>query len=181
MKRNQAGVGLVEVLVALIILSVAVLGFVALQVRALASSQEASLNLQATTLARDLSERIRMNREGLLEYRSEANPPTKCATEYCTSAEMAQYDFNQVKVKAEAAGMSIAVNDCQMGHSTAAKRKCIYVAWGDTAPKATEDAAAASEPSASAPLESDSKQACTEGTTYTPGAQCIIMETYNYE
>lgn len=170
MNKIQKGVGLIEVLVALVILAVAVLGFVALQVRALASSQEASLNLQATTLARDLSERIRMNREGLLSYEHVATPPTKCGTEFCTSSEMAQYDFNQVSMKAERVGMSLDVLDCQMGHTNAARRKCIYVAWGDTTP--TAEAAAASQPSVNA---------CTIGTAYSPGAQCVIMETYNYD
>lgn len=38
MINTQKGVGLVEVLVALILLSIAVLGFVALQIRAVAAS-----------------------------------------------------------------------------------------------------------------------------------------------
>lgn len=170
MKRSQTGVGLVEVLVALVILGIAVLGFVALQVRALAASQEASLNVQAMTLARDLSERMRMNRDGLEHYQSVTSPPTTCGTAYCTPTQMAQYDFNQVSVKAQRVGMSIDVLDCAMGHTTAAKRKCIYVAWGDTTPTAEDSAA--SEPSATA---------CTVGTAYRAGAQCVIMETYNYE
>jgi type IV pilus assembly protein PilV len=170
MKHNQMGVGLVEVLVALVILAIAILGFVALQVRALSSSQEASLNVQAMTLARDLSERIRMNREGLNDYEAVASPPTQCATEFCTPAQMAQYDFNQVRLKAQRVAMAINIVDCEMGHSSAARRKCIYVAWGDTEP--TAESAAASEPS---------KTACTIGTAYRSGAQCVMMETYNYE
>lgn len=170
MKRNQAGVGLIEVLVALVILSIAILGFVGLQVRALAASQEAGLNVQAMTLARDLSERIRMNRSALTEYQDVSNAPIKCGTEYCTPTEMARYDFNRVKLKAEAVGMSIDVLDCQMGYSNVAKRKCIYVAWGDTTPTAEDSAV--SEPSG---------VACTVGTAYRAGAQCVIVETYNYE
>ena len=170
MKRNQAGVGLIEVLVALVILSIAILGFVGLQVRALAASQEASLNVQAMTLARDLSERIRMSRSALTEYQDVSSAPTTCGDAYCTPENMAQYDFHQVKLKAEAVGMSIDVLDCQMGHSNVAKRKCVYVAWGDTTPTAEDSAA--SEPSANA---------CTVGTAYRADAQCVIMETYNYE
>lgn len=170
MKRNQAGVGLVEVLVAVSILGIAILGFAALQVRALAESQEAGLNVQAMTLARDLSERIRMNRDGLTDYQKVDDAPTKCNTEYCTSEEMAQYDFAQVRAKAIEVGMDIDILDCQQGYADVAKRKCIYVSWGDTVPLAEE--ASASEPSTNA---------CTIGTAYRPGAECVIMETYNYE
>lgn len=41
MRSYQRGVGLIEVLVALVLLGVAVLGFTALQLRALAASHEA--------------------------------------------------------------------------------------------------------------------------------------------
>ena len=49
MMKRQTGVGLVEVLVALVLLSIAVLGFVALQIRAITASNEATMNVQATT------------------------------------------------------------------------------------------------------------------------------------
>lgn len=132
MRASQAGVGLTEVLVALVILGIAILGFVALQVKSLVASQEAGLNVQATNLARDLSERIRMNRDGLKDYKLVTSPPTKCNTAYCTSKEMAEYDFAQVRQKATNVGMSLDILDCQQGYTTSAKRKCVYVAWGDT-------------------------------------------------
>ena len=47
MIRNQRGVGLVEVLVALVLLGIAVLGFTALQIRAVAASADAGQNIQA--------------------------------------------------------------------------------------------------------------------------------------
>jgi len=68
MMKRQTGVGLVEVLVALVLLSIAVLGFVALQIRAITASNEATMNVQATNIARDLAERMRMNRDGLAGY-----------------------------------------------------------------------------------------------------------------
>ena len=45
MMKRQTGVGLVEVLVALVLLSIAVLGFVALQIRAITASNEATMNV----------------------------------------------------------------------------------------------------------------------------------------
>ena len=75
-KKTQTGVGLVEVMIALLLLGVAVLGFIALQVRAISASEEAGQNVQAMNLARDLSERMRMNREGLLSYEPSSTTPT---------------------------------------------------------------------------------------------------------
>ncbi|EYS16109.1 type IV pilus modification protein PilV [Acinetobacter baumannii 25569_7] len=68
MITSQKGAGLMEVLVALLLLSIAVLGFVALQVRAIAASTEAGQNIQAINIARDLAERMRVNRTGLNSY-----------------------------------------------------------------------------------------------------------------
>ncbi|ENW26250.1 type IV pilus modification protein PilV [Acinetobacter lwoffii NCTC 5866 = CIP 64.10 = NIPH 512] len=61
---TQQGVGLVEVLVALILLSIGVLGFSMLQIRAMDASLDASKRIQAMNLARDLSERMRANKSG---------------------------------------------------------------------------------------------------------------------
>jgi type IV pilus assembly protein PilV len=65
--QYQKGVGLVEVLVALLLLAVGVLGFTLLQVSALNSSIEASKRIQAMSLAKDIAERIRANQEGLIK------------------------------------------------------------------------------------------------------------------
>ena len=47
-KKNQLGVGLVEVLVALVLLAIGVLGFTALQLRAVDATGEALTRSQAT-------------------------------------------------------------------------------------------------------------------------------------
>lgn len=169
MRSYQRGVGLVEVLVALVLLAIAVLGFVALQLRAVAASHEAGRNVQAMNVARDLSERIRVNRDGLSDYKEaeapeegeDANSSKNCASEFCTSSEMAAYDYAQVSNKATDLGMSLNILDCQ--GTTALKRKCIYVAWEGTTP--TDGAADTN---------------CTNGTAYIPKAKCIIVEVYNY-
>ena len=162
MINTHKGVGLVEVLVALVLLSIAVLGFVALQVRAVAASNEASMNVQATNIAQDLAERMRMNRSGLAEYQDVATPPTTCASAFCTPDQMAQYDYAQVKNRATNLGMDMDVLDCQ-GVSTTFKRKCVYVAWDDTT--ATNGTGSPN---------------CTNGAAYVTNAKCIIMEIYNY-
>lgn len=58
---NQKGVGLLEVMVALMLLGIAVLGFVAMQLRANNISLEADYNMHAVEMARDLHERMRVN------------------------------------------------------------------------------------------------------------------------
>lgn len=158
--KAQRGVGLVEVLVALLLLSIAIFGFIALQIRAVAASSEAGKNIEATNLARDIAERIRVNRNGLNEYKAVSNPPD-CSTKFCTSKEMAQYDFSQVKTQASLLGMDLEILDCQGSNF---KRQCIYVAWELTTP-----------------TDGLASPHCTNGTAYVSDAKCIIMEIYNYD
>ncbi|WP_336167149.1 type IV pilus modification protein PilV [Acinetobacter sp. 161(2023)] len=163
MITSQKGAGLMEVLVALLLLSIAVLGFVALQIRAVAASTEAGQNIQATNIARDLAERIRVNRTGLSSYVDIGSTDilTDCSTTFCNAAQMAKYDYAQVKQHATDLGMSLAVLNCQGSTLT---RQCIYVAWGGTT--ATDGSSAPN---------------CTNGTAYVPDAKCIIMEVYNHD
>ena len=59
MMHRQQGVGLVEVLVAVLLLSVAVLGFSALQIRAVSATDESLVRTKSMTLVRNLSEVMR--------------------------------------------------------------------------------------------------------------------------
>ena len=159
MMKRQTGVGLVEVLVALVLLSIAVLGFVALQIRAITASNEATMNVQATNIARDLAERMRMNRDGLAGYVANTDT-TNCATAFCSPENMAKYDFRLVSSRATDLGMSMNELNCQ---GSTLVRKCVYVSReGTTATNGTGS--------------SD----CTNGAAYVPNAKCIIMEVYNY-
>ena len=58
-KSGQTGVGLVEVLVAVLLLSVAVLGFSALQVRAVSATDESLVRTKSLTIVRSLAEVMR--------------------------------------------------------------------------------------------------------------------------
>lgn len=172
MYSMQKGVGLMEVLVALLLLSVAVLGFAGLQVRALTASIDAGKNIQAINLARDLAERIRINRDGFSVfnekdgYTTEITASKDCLTEFCSASDMAAFDFVQVNYKTQLLGMSLAIHDCQ---GSTLSRKCIYVAWGETTPSDGADS------------NSGNNKNCTNGAAYVVGAQCIILEAYNYE
>jgi len=150
-KMNQTGIGLVEVIVALLLLSIGVLGFSMLQIRAMEASLDASKRIQAMNLARDLSERMRANKQGLSKFTVGEDDNEKivdaytnaldgkyyltsysaqCAnTSKCTSAEFAEEDVNQILFRANTLGMKVAVNDCP-GADT--NRNCVFVAWGVT-------------------------------------------------
>lgn len=168
--RRQLGVGLMEVLVALLILSIGVMGFIALQYRAVEATAESSSRIQAINLARDLAERMRVNRGAENTYIDQLNTASQqinstvnCFTNNCLSHQLADFDVAQVARKARTMGMTVNILDCQ---GNADGRNCIYVAWDDTAATA-----AASEAS---PEEGD----CTSGTSYAPNSTCLIMEVY---
>ena len=59
-KKNQAGASLFEVLIALFILGVGLLGVISLQAESLKLNQQASSSTQALLLANDMAERIRL-------------------------------------------------------------------------------------------------------------------------
>ena len=66
--RVDSGFSLIEVLVALLILSVGLLGLAGLQSRGLRESNSALLRSQAVQYAEDILDRMRANRANALEY-----------------------------------------------------------------------------------------------------------------
>jgi len=90
------GFTLVEVLVALAILSIGLLGIAKLQVSMVRYNQEAFLRTQATLQAYDMADRMRANLQGVQNgsYDNIASIPSDpgCLGSGCTPATMAQYD-----------------------------------------------------------------------------------------
>lgn len=68
--KNDRGFTLLEVLIALLVLSIGLLGLAALQTTGLRSNQMASMRTQATQVAYDITDRMRANPAGItnLEY-----------------------------------------------------------------------------------------------------------------
>lgn len=162
---SQNGVGLIEILVALLVLAIGILGFVALQYRAVEATSEAINRVQAMNIARDMAERIRANRDGFAAYKTEtstaanqANFATDCNANTCSADDLADFDVAQVTEKANALGMTVNMLSCADNNDG---RNCLYVAWGDTS--ATDGAGTGD---------------CTDGTSYNPSSTCVIMETY---
>jgi type IV pilus assembly protein PilV len=63
--QNQSGFSLLEVLIALLVLSIGLLGLAALQTTGLRSNEMASMRTTATQLAYDISDRMRANPVGV--------------------------------------------------------------------------------------------------------------------
>ena len=64
-RQKQQGFTLLEVLIALLVLSIGLLGLAALQTTSLRSNQMASMRTTATQLAYDISDRLRANPAGV--------------------------------------------------------------------------------------------------------------------
>lgn len=169
--KKQQGVGMIEVLVALLLLAIGVMGFTALQLKAVDATAEAMSKIEAMNVARDIAERIRVNKKGLATYVAELNKTTqtnittaglkKClGNTVCTSTEMSKFDVAQIVSQAKSTAMQISLPNCQVVGGV--DRICIYVAWGDTKPMD----------------DITDKQACTSNGTYLPEAKCIVMELY---
>ena len=183
---RQKGVGMIEVLVALTLLAIGVLGFAALQLRAVDATTEANSRIQAMNLARDLAERIRANQTGLSKSivvkdgdgKDTDKKISACLNGFvsktsidsytwstcyknskCSSSELAAQDANQILYRAGKMGMKMGFQEC--AGSLKRDRNCIYVAWGNTVP-----------------ADGTGTDNCTENGNYTPSSQCIVLESY---
>lgn len=93
---QQVGFSLVEVMVALVVLAVGMLGIASLSVTTLRSSGSAISRMQAVNLASDLADRIRANRFGREAYADPDTPAEKpCigSAANCSKADMAENDL----------------------------------------------------------------------------------------
>ncbi len=96
--NRSAGFTLIEVLIAVLVLSIGLLGLAALQTSGLGMNHSAYLRSQATILAADMADRMRANRAGLSAYdNTGTTAPTAVAgctsTAGCNSTQLAQDDM----------------------------------------------------------------------------------------
>ncbi|MBN1238543.1 MAG: type IV pilus modification protein PilV [Gammaproteobacteria bacterium] len=92
--RAQNGFSLIEALVALVVLSVGMIGVAAMYGQGLAATRSAQLRTQAVNLAADMADRIRVNRLGGAAYAGAA-ADRGCGPGggTCAPAEMAAHDL----------------------------------------------------------------------------------------
>lgn len=167
--REQQGVGMVEVLVSLLLLAIAVLGFVALQVRAASAGGEAFERTQAMAIAQDLAERVRLNPSQVTYYATAGNWTKNGALDACEGAvdcsvqQLAQYDIDQVVDTATnmLPNGQVRMAECQ-GSAAGNVFHCIYVSWNDTTPT----------------MGNGGADCVTSVGRYRDDATCIMMEAY---
>lgn len=114
---REQGFSLIEVLVAMIILAVGLLGIAGLFANSLKSTDNAYMHSQAVVLAYDMGDRIRANPSVLADYAQTppATAPNKdCHASVCTKAELALadlYEWNTTVTNTLPGGnTSVAVN-----------------------------------------------------------------------
>ena len=101
LRNSQQGTSLIEVLVAVVVLALGLIGVAGLQATAIGNNQLAGQYTNAATLAQNLAERMRSNREGVvanlynLAPGAAAAPPKNCAdaAATCNSEELAKWDL----------------------------------------------------------------------------------------
>jgi len=95
-KNRQTGFSLLEVLVAIVVTSIGLLGLAAMQATGLRNNHSAYHRSQATVLAYDMADRMRSNVGSMASYITPlgaATPVAGCKTTGgCTAAQLAQND-----------------------------------------------------------------------------------------
>ena len=173
LSTHQSGITLIEVLVALLIMGIGIMGFAALQLRSVETTTVTYSRSQAMAIARDAVERINANPrawplgydESGVNWTAELgeNAPVNCvnvaAASACTDLELASVDRYEVRSLAQQMlfGATMRVEE-HCGESI--QVACVKIAWEGT----TLDECDPSGATISAASETD-------GT-----ANCLIME-----
>ncbi len=105
-RSRMRGVSMVEALVALVIISVGMLGIAGLYLSSLQAGRSANLRMQAVNLATDMADHIRANKRGLPNYKAVATDKGTvhdCATATCSAKDIAENDIYVWKLAISAA------------------------------------------------------------------------------
>lgn len=183
---DQHGVGLVEVMVALLLLAVAVLGFSAMQMTAIKATDESLMRTRSLAIMRGGAETMRTNPSGISAFKAALNGSSdsvnvdgktitkgSCITSAssaptaasnCTIDQLATRDALLLKSYASANDINIGMvpNGCP-GTSGKQELQCFVASWGDTTVELSDTEAKAC--------------AKTDG-SYNNGVECFIMEAY---
>lgn len=171
---------MIEVLVALILLAIGVLGYVALQVRAVDASGEALNRAQAMMIMRGLTENMRANIAGQDTYPQEVRAytgysasttaPDTCFNTVCTPSQLAAFDAYQAARAAFPLGMKLTMAVCPgVPTAAASKRQCLFAAWGNTALTVSGSGATST---------ASYSDCMSSAGVYESQATCMMMEAY---
>ncbi|WP_321528892.1 type IV pilus modification protein PilV [Sedimenticola selenatireducens] len=134
MKQN--GFTLVEILVAVLVLSLGLLGVAGMQVMSVKNSNSAYQRAQATQLSYDIIDRMRANRDEaektgsgyVVAFGGSYSASSACETGNCSPASMATYDIANWKTTLAA---TLPGGDGSVAINTASKMVTINIRWDD--------------------------------------------------
>lgn len=148
LSKYQAGVGLLEILITLLVLSIGLLGLAALHATGLRQNHSAYLRTQATQLAYDIADRLRSNPQVAEAIRENSGSlanaydiaigdvvsgaPT-CEGVACTPGQMADYDLSQWK---DALAAALPLGDGAFARTGSVVT--VTVSWDDSRSGATD-------------------------------------------
>ena len=152
--NSQSGIGLVEVMVALLLLMIAVLGYSALQGQAIKVTNESLERSQSLVMMRTIAEKIHANPSAIATYESSLNasgtptaPSKLCGldgvavTALCKPAELATAESFKIKTELQNYDFQIQMHPCPNTGGTGTNvadnimySYCLISAWGDTQP-----------------------------------------------
>lgn len=186
--NQQAGFGLLEVLIAMLILAIGVMGFSAMQARSMQSSDDSLLRTKAMSIAHDLNERIRNNDISdtiIFSYRRKLKAATagsslkNCSSlaSGCSKEDIVDNDVMHIKKTALEDGLKVSLETCpgasgatmSNGSGNGLGNTCILVAWGET-----EAAYGDAYPNC---MKNNANASASAG-QYNENSQCIVMESY---
>lgn len=177
---GQHGMGMVEVVVSLLLLAVAILGFSAMQMRAVKATDETLIRSDAMVAVRNIAENMRLHPTQTMKiryltaisrYGTVASPDTyanitpnkprvDCAKSACTADQQVEYTAHQAMKLA--ADNQMMLNAMQCPGSSELTRICLIASWGQTKPTV-----------------GDKDTDCISGVgTYNRGSSCVVLETY---
>lgn len=175
--HQQQGVGLVEVMVALLLLAVGVMGFAALQMTAIKATDESLVSGRALTVMRGGAEMMRANPNHIQVFKQvlDKNQATydgitkdsclKNATTNnqatCTKEQIAIRDALVLRQFAIDSSIQIKAHECPPV-STGVPLMCLIASWGDTTPT----------------IGAADTDCVTANGDYKAGSSCFVMEAY---
>src|SRR5580704_14245503 len=96
-RSTQNGMGLIEAMISIFVVSIGFLGFAGLQVSGLAAANESMFRSKAVYLSSQMADRVRANLPGATagSYSNLSGSVSSpgCITTGCTSAQIAQNDY----------------------------------------------------------------------------------------
>ncbi|MBU5616827.1 type IV pilus modification protein PilV [Psychrobacter sp. TAE2020] len=149
---TQVGVGLVEVMVALLLLAVAILGYSALQGQAIKATNESFERSQSIVIMRNIAEKIHANPFAIETYQTNINnvdtvtaPSIQCGldgaavTTLCTPVQFAEAESYKIKANLQNYDFQIQMHPCPNTGGNGADvtsnimfSYCLISAWGNT-------------------------------------------------